>query len=395
MKEGPPAGRRITFTDMQGPGGQHPFRSASPPPVTIEPPDPYLEALTRQVRRRQATMRVLTVIFAAVPILLCVYAFGHTTFDRLRYRITHPEREISAAKKKAIAAQLEGAKTRANEEGDALAAGVRAAYTTDKLVARSDLGACPVRLGAPSTSRPDAYGTYGAYPAPWQRASAPFPFVRVLAPDARRVGSKASPVDPDKATIDPSTFTALGAIAPLSTMKGPSTESILFQASSIEGRAKQKYRERDPSEQIFAESQRLATRKLDYDVVLVIDRYREPYGTPRVGFTSGYVGGTAFVWDFASRKVACVARVHAFNSETVRYEYRAPKYAPYAGGSLELAGALRRDLETETVRAVARSMKHRAGPALGDEPQVDVADLLEDLGLFGDADKKPATADED
>jgi hypothetical protein len=323
----------------------------------------------------------LTVLFFGLPTLLLGYVFFRPTFDRIHYKVTHPEREIDAATKKEIEKELDRARAQGKDANAALAEGVRTAYG-DHLVGRRDLGRCPVRLPTPSKPSTSRSGSmYGSYGLPWETPSAPFPFAKVMASDARRVGSAS---EKDKTAGVPSSFEAVGATLTMASLSSPSADSLLSSVSSLETRTKIKFREGNPGPGLLHEAQRIGARKLDYDVVFVIERYREPFGVPRMGFTSGYVGGRAFLFDHASKKVACAGVVHAFNSKDVQYEYRAPVNAPNTGGSVELASALRRDLIYQLLVAVQSAVIYRAGEPRGDEPDVDLARLLDDAD--GDSD---------
>jgi hypothetical protein len=333
----------------------HPFRSASVPPV--EPPDPYEEALKKQLRRRKRTMITVYAMLVALPLGVIVFAIFAPSIMRLKYKLAHPEKEISADKKQAIAKELDSARTRAKDENKLFVEGIQAARAAH-IGARKDLGACPIGLATPSQKnkpRSSAYGSYGAYGSmlPWE-TRAPFPYVRFLAPEVKRV---------DPANDGKPLFTAMGNVPSLTSLTSPTAQSILSEATSLDTQTKTRFREGDPSVRILRDATALNRRELEYDVVLVIDRYREPHGVPRAGFTAGYVAGDAYLWDFETRKVLCAGRVHAMSSENIEYEYRAPVNQPSLGGTLELAAALRDDLEAETQRAVVRALAHRAGPA--------------------------------
>lgn len=346
-----------------GSQGAHPFRVASPPVVPPpEPPDPYEEALKRSVRRRNFVVASVFGLLLAVPSLFIVYRLFTPGITRLVYNLRHPERSITPADAKTIAENLAKARARSADADRALGEGIRGALAAD-IGPSMPAGRCPVRFAEPTQPIRSAYGGYGA--GIWSSQRAPFAFTKVRSDDAMPLdggpNDDTTPSTPSRLGLGTPPLASIARIG-VGPLASPSAGEIDSAVASLESRAKLKFREGDPGPTFVRESRTLAARSLRHDVVLVIERYRDPSGVPKAGFTSGYVRGRAFVFDHASRAVICAGQVYAQNSSTVDYEYRESRYGSPIDGMMELKMALRADLEFQTIREVARSLRYRAGP---------------------------------
>jgi hypothetical protein len=213
-----------------------------------------------------------------------------------------------------LKATIDGARARAQREGVACSAGVRRAHE-EGWVVRPDLGRCPI------DPPPSSY------------------FALALSPKA--------PSGFDELAIPYTTILA---------SSSPTGVHVLSEASRIESSV--------ATSEVLAEAKALE-RAFQHDIVLVVERFLDPKAQSRKLYTSGFVEGTAFVWDYARHEVICAAHVRATNSERFVYTFHEwegdkPGDPVSALGGLMLH--LRRDLESQTRRAAETASYFRVGP---------------------------------
>lgn len=95
-----------------------------------------------------------------------------------------------------------------------------------------------------------------------------------------------------------------------------------------------------------------------FDVLMIIDRSVAGVGLAvGDGFTSGEIDGRAYLYDYRRKAVTCAGRVHAENSDQVRFRYTRRLGDPLGGsGSVEFNHALANDLKIESYRAAAEAV---------------------------------------
>jgi hypothetical protein len=104
---------------------------------------------------------------------------------------------------------------------------------------------------------------------------------------------------------------------------------------------------------------------IGHEVVLVASTWKKPRVTSATSYEPGEIAGRAYVYDFAARRVACAADVHAASSTRIGYAYATTHDAPSAlGRDARLADSVDADLRASLERAVADAMTWRAGPPL-------------------------------
>jgi hypothetical protein len=147
------------------------------------------------------------------------------------------------------------------------------------------------------------------------------------------------------------------------------------EAGYLEARARGPSTDRE-AERLVKEAQSFArnyNEKEDYrawEVLMVVDKRVAPVAlTQEKGFASGEVEGRAWLYDYRSDAVTCAGRLHAENSDEVRFKYTRRLGDPLGGsGWQELDHALANDLQQESYRAAADALHFRAGPPLPPEP---------------------------
>ncbi|MDB4994641.1 MAG: hypothetical protein JWM74_2073 [Myxococcaceae bacterium] len=80
--------------------------------------------------------------------------------------------------------------------------------------------------------------------------------------------------------------------------------------------------------------------------------------------------GTAYLFDHASGRIACAARIYASNSESVEFTTYS-RNSLYGGDSAALERAAAVDLDAQVLRRIALDMRLKAGPRLEPAPDED------------------------
>lgn len=283
--------------------------------------------LMLQIRRRNRRLFIATVLVFVLPLgyvaRSCAVSGSHS-YNNFENRFVNPElyeHDLTKAQSATIATALAEARAHGEEFKKGWRAGIDAAIAGG-IVGRFDLGHCPTKVYGPS------------------RVKGELPSV----PSWLTVAKTPS----DVATAAPSI--------------GSSRDR---EATNLEERAKRGHTDRE-AEKLVLEV--LAFSKDDawkYDVLMVIDKSVAAVSEAE-GFTSGEIDGRAYLYDYREKTVTCAGRVHAENSDEVRFTYtrRIGDVTNRGAGSVELDHALANDLTIEGYRAAADAVHFRAGPPL-------------------------------
>lgn len=282
-----------------------PYRVAAPPaPEPVETDDPYVLVLRAQRRRAR-------VVSALVALVVVGGAITMARSGRPPRRAPTPE----AARVDGARAAILGASVRAASAQSRFEAGVREAIA-DAVVARPDLGTCPIELPVASSlalGRPS------------------FPLL----------------------TVQPAELT--GSL-PSQAVAGVLVDVRRAEAHLAAGR--------------FEEA-KLYGRALDrperfaYDVVLVMRASKQPHALSGSEYEPGAVDGQAYVYDFAAGRVVCTAEVSAKSSREIGYVYSDRSDTPPSLGPVARMGdAIADDIRLQTERAIVAALRWRAGPRL-------------------------------
>jgi hypothetical protein len=282
-----------------------PYRAAAPPePEPVETDDPYVAVLRAQ-RRRARLVGALVVVFVAGG----AAKVARSGQPHRRAPITE-EARVDAARTAIL-----GARARARAAQASFEAGLREAFAGE-IVARPDLGACPVEL--PRTSS-----------LVLGRAS--FPLLTV-----------------ERAELD-------GAL-PSQAVAGVLTDVRRAEAHLAAGR--------------FEEA-KLYARALDrperfgYDVVLVAHAAKVPHALSGSVYEPGEIAGLAYIYDFATGSVVCAGEITAKSSKEIGYVYSDRTDTPPSLGPVASMGnAIRDDIRRETERAIVAAVRWRSGPRM-------------------------------
>jgi hypothetical protein len=90
-------------------------------------------------------------------------------------------------------------------------------------------------------------------------------------------------------------------------------------------------------------------QRLTRDVVVVASHWKRPTRASVTAFEPGELDGTAYVFDFATRRVVCAGEIHAGSSKSLEYTYNETSDAR----GLRLDQRLEEDLDRQIARAVA------------------------------------------
>lgn len=90
-------------------------------------------------------------------------------------------------------------------------------------------------------------------------------------------------------------------------------------------------------------------QRLTRDVIVVVSRWKPPSRASVTAFEPGEVDGVAYVFDYATRKIACAGEVHASSSKSLEYTYN----ETYDARGVRLDQTLQEDLDRQMARAVA------------------------------------------
>jgi hypothetical protein len=89
-------------------------------------------------------------------------------------------------------------------------------------------------------------------------------------------------------------------------------------------------------------------QRLTRDVVVVASRWKAPTRASVTAFEPGELDGTAYVFDFASRRMICAGEIHASNSKSLEYTYNETSDAR----GLRLDQRLEEDLDRQIARSI-------------------------------------------
>lgn len=288
-----------------------PFRQGKPQVV----PTPELDAYEKELRARTHRKVTYTGIAVILMVLPVMFLFGRVFLEDTFHKLTHPMRAVSPAVAEEARVAIARARAQASEEEARTRRGVDEAVSK-RLSAHPELGRCPYVLSPSFTASPFATPSY-------------------------------------RRTTDPTLCRSCNHLA--------------SAAEELERRIGEKSRDEDRDERARRAIDSLSSSRIDrYTAVLVVEKESAPFGTPHVDFHAGFVRGRAFVWDATAHEVVCVGDVYAENSEVVSYEYTTQNGFE-VNGSSSLQRALTADLAKETERAVAQSLRYRAGPKIEDD----------------------------
>jgi hypothetical protein len=283
-----------------------PYRVAAPPEPEELPEEPYA-AVLRGHRRRARIVGVLVAVFCAGGLAKVA-----------RSSQMPPRRPISDATRVDRArTAIVGARQRASSAQSQFESSMREALARD-LVARPDLGACPVALPPAS---------------------------------ALSVGRSAFPL----LTVD---RTELEGTLPSQAVAGVLADVRRAEGHLVAGR--------------FEEA-KLYARALDrperfgYDVVLVANATKKPRALSGREYVPGEIEGRVYVYDFASARVVCAGNIKAKSSKAIGYVYSDRSDTPPSLGPVASMGdAIHEDIRLQTERAIVDAVRWRAGEPLGD-----------------------------
>ncbi len=275
-----------------------PYRIASPPePDPPEVEEPYVAVLRSQERR--------TRIGAAASIAILV-AIGGVLYAAPKPKLDSLDASANVAARRAQArAAVAGARSNAWSEQARFESVVRAAIR-DGVVARPDLGACPIRLAIPTGFRVRT-----------------FP---VLVVDSVDVGTSIRSQTVSSVLVDATRGDEL-------LDAGRYEEAALYAAALS------------------------SPERLRHEVVLVANKHDKPVATGSTSYEPGEIAGHAYLYDFASHAVVCAADVSTKSSGQIGYSY-------YGAPSAAMNSALERDLDRHLAIAIGEAMRDRAGPPL-------------------------------
>jgi hypothetical protein len=291
-----------------------------------------IDPLLQGIRRRNRRLFIATVLVFVLPLgyvaRSCAVSTSHS-YNNFENRFVDRERyehDLTAAQRATITTALAEAKARDTEHRNAWRAAIDAAVAGG-ITERPDLGPCPTKVFGPSRIK----GELPSMPSWLTVAKTPA----------------------DVARTEPAI--------------GWSRER---EANSLEERSKRGNTDRDAEKLVKDALAFSADDAWTYDVLMVIDRtVAAVSGTKAKEFTSGEIDGRAYLYDYRKKAVTCAGRVHAENSDEVRFTYTR-RFGDPSGGSIsmELEQALANDLTIEEYRAAADAVHFRAGPPLQQEP---------------------------
>ncbi len=285
-------------------------------------PDASMDAFEAGLRRRVLRKRILTTVLAVGVIgflFASIFRDEVDDFFREKYEVT--DAEAAEALQLADAALAD-----ARSRDAAWRAGLA---TLPDLAAREDLGSCPERLREPG--EPGEPGEQYFQTSVLPKASFPF----------RWFGAGEDPAN--------SAFLS----------------SIEVDAQGIRSQVERKHYDPDPGLRVLADARSLGLNHANqFETVFLQFERKDPHMTDAEGFTPGYVVGWAYLWDHGAGEAICATAVYATNSDTVDVTTHSLGATHMdAGVSYQLWA----DLDVETWRAIAQSLKWRAGPAI-EEP---------------------------
>lgn len=282
-----------------------PYRVAAPPePEPVETDDPYLAVLRGQ-RRRARLVSVLVAVFLAAGLA----KVARSGPPPRRAPLTEAVRVDSAR------TAIVGARARAAAAQSRFEVAVREAIGAD-VVARPDLGACPVVLPAASSL---AAG----------RSS--FPLLTL-----------------ERAELD-GTLPSQAVAGVLADVRRAETHLAAgrFEEAKLYARALDR------------------PERFGYDVVLVARSAKKPHALSGSEYEPGELEGQAYLYDFASGRVVCAGEISAKSSKAIGYVYSDRADTPPSLGPVASMGdAIRDDIRLQTERSIVAAVRWRSGPRL-------------------------------
>lgn len=107
--------------------------------------------------------------------------------------------------------------------------------------------------------------------------------------------------------------------------------------------------------------------RFGYDVVLVARAAKKPHALSGNEYEPGAIEGRAYVYDFATAKVVCAGDVSAKSSKEIGYVYSDRSDTPPSLGPVASMGdAIHEDIRLQTERAIVAAVRWRAGPRVSD-----------------------------
>lgn len=288
-----------------------------------------LEASVRAAarRRRVIVWSVVGVValLGLTPCAIVTWNIGASVQD------TAERRELASQRATAEQIAAVDEATRAAEASLSRRANAwRAAMSSAaSLAPRPDLGPCPVRLPMRqpySAERGGSFNNLDSFDAIVFAGGQAFPHVRTR---------DALPAEPPRVAL------------------AREEASRLRQRIRGEGTVEQ-------LAEIVTAARALASSFWTYDVVVFTTRWEPPsVGLAGASFDSGHVSGLAVLYDYQSERPLCAGSFTAENtSQAVEYT------AHVLDGERTLQSMLDAELDAEVERAVARELRHLAGPPL-------------------------------
>jgi hypothetical protein len=285
-----------------------------------------IDPLLQQIRRRNRRILIATILVFVLPLGFvtrsCAISASHdyNNFENRLFNREKYEHALTAEQLATIQKALEEARAHGAEVKKGWRTAIDAAVAAG-ITGRPDLGRCPTTVYGPTRSKDE----YPSMPSWLNVAKTPA----------------------DVATIEPAIWA-----------------SRTSSADDLEKRSKGIHTDRE-AERLVQEVQAFSKAEAwTFDVLMIIDRKVPAVSLGKTeGFTSGEVDGRAFLYDYRRKAVTCAGRVHAENSDEVRFRYTRRLGDPLDGsGTVELDHALANDLTIESYRAAAEAVHFRAGP---------------------------------
>lgn len=273
----------------------------------MEVEDPYAAVLRAQ-RRRARLVSGFVLVFLGAGIAKVAVAKVATSERRSAAQTQRPESARIDRARVAIA----GARARAASEQTRFEVALRSAID-EGVVARPDLGACPITLPVQSSL------TLGR---------SAFPLLMV---DRSEIAGTL----PSQAVA--------GVLADVRRAEGHLAAGR-FEEAALYGRALDR------------------AERFGYDVVVVAHAEKKPRALSGNEYEPGDIEGRAFVYEFKSGRVVCAGDVRAKSSRAIGYVYSDRTDAPASLGAIaSMTDAIREDIRLQTERAIIGAIRHRSG----------------------------------
>jgi hypothetical protein len=295
-----------------------------------------VDPLLQGIRRRNRRILMATILVFVLPLGYVTRSFalsashGYRNFENRFFDRESYEHDLTAEQSATIGKALDEARAHGADFKKAWRTAIDTAIAAG-ITGRADLGRCPTSVLGPS------HFTEGL------------------------------PAMPSWLTVAKTPE----AVASIESAIGSSRDREL---TSLEARAKRGHTDRE-AERLVKEVQAFSKDAAwTWEVLMVIDKRVEPAGSGKgADFTSGEIEARAFLYDYQRGAVTCAGRVHAENSDEIRFKSTSRGGIVNRGdGVIEaadsLGAALGNDLTVEGYRAAAEAVQFRAGPPLLQEP---------------------------